>query len=82
MGIKTERKVLIQRDKSGRIKSKALSIPPELETEDRHVMAANAIIISDPTGVLTKDELYQILEDYIEPIYWEKKRKFQNQTVK
>jgi len=72
MGMTTKRKVLIQKDSDGRIKSKALSIPTELETGQYHTMAANALILSDPTGTLSKEELAELLEA-IESIYWQKK---------
>lgn len=74
MGLVARRKVLIQKDKHGRVKSKSLSIPLEIETGVEHTMAADALILSDPTGVLTKEELSEML-DLIEPIYWRKKLK-------
>lgn len=75
MGIKTTRGVIEQRDRKGKVKFKALSIPPGLETQDKHAMAADAVILSDPTGVLTEEELYKLLQEKIEPVYWEKRKK-------
>ena len=72
MGMTAKRKVLIQKDSDGRVKSKALSIPTELETGEYHTMAASALILSDPTGSLSKGELAELLES-IESIYWQKK---------
>jgi len=75
LGIKDRRRVIEVRDKqTGRIKAKYLSINPELETEEYHELAADALILSDPTGVLDKDELYELLQQ-IEPYYWRKKIK-------
>jgi len=74
MGIKTRRKILVQKDKSGRIKSKALSLPLDLHTQDESPLAADSLILADPTCVLDEDELHSFLE-LIEPRYWELKRK-------
>ena len=74
MGLTAKRRVLIQKDKDGNIKSKALSIPIEIETGVEHTMAADALILSDPTGVMTKEELSGMLK-VIEPQYWQKKMK-------
>jgi len=74
MGLTAKRRVLIQKDKDGNVKSKALSIPIEIETGSEHTMAADALILSDPTGVMTKEELSEMLKA-IEPQYWQKKMK-------
>ncbi len=72
MSLTAKRKVLVQKDKEGRIKSKALSIPVEMVTGDEHTMAANALILSDPAGILTKEALDELLQS-IEPTYWKKR---------
>jgi len=62
MGIVAKRKVLIQKDKEGNVKSKALSIPIEVETGEEHTMAADDLVLSDPTGKLSKEELSRMLK--------------------
>lgn len=62
MRLTAKRKVLIQKEKGGRVKSKALSIPVEIETGDKHTMAANDLILSDPMGVVPKEKLLEMLD--------------------
>jgi len=64
MGIKDRRKVL----KTGYY-SKAITIPAKLEIGKYATLAANRLIIIDPRGEISEDDLLDFLET-IEPIFW------------
>ncbi len=71
MGIKARRKVY----QIG--KSKALSIPHELNTGEEHTMAADFLILSDPTGKISPELLYQWLQEIEEKLYEYRKQEKQ-----
>jgi len=72
MGIKFRRSVYKSRDpRTGRVKSAALSIPPEVNAAEEHTGAADALILSDPTGRIPEEILHEWLERHIEPLRFE-----------
>jgi len=69
MGIKFERSVYEAKDpKTGKVRSKALSIPPEINSGEVHTGAADTLVLSDPTGRIPPEVLHQWLEENIEPL--------------
>ena len=50
--------------------SHALIIPSKLKKGNESTLAANRLIIVDPRGEITEDDLLEFLETYIEPNFW------------
>ena len=65
MGIKARRKNL----KIGG--STAFTIPSDMTTGEESTLAADRIMLVDPKGEISPDELEEFLETCIEPIFWE-----------
>jgi len=65
MGIKA-RRANIQHGKY----SAALVLPAALKKGKNSTLAANRLILVDPRGEITEDDLLEFLETYIEPEFW------------
>ena len=65
MGIKDRRSKI----KHGRY-SQALVLPSRLKKGRESTLAANRLILVDPRGEITEDDLLEFLETYIEPNFW------------
>ena len=65
MGIKDRRSNI----KHGRY-SQALILPAMLKKGKESTLAANRLILVDPRGEITEDDLLEFLETYIEPNFW------------
>lgn len=50
--------------------STALILPANLEKGKESTLAANRLILVDPRGEITEDDLLEFLERYIEPAFW------------
>ena len=66
MGIKDRRSNI----KHGRY-SQALILPAMLKKGKESTLAANRLILVDPRGEITEDDLLEFLETYIEPNFWQ-----------
>jgi antitoxin component of MazEF toxin-antitoxin module len=72
MGIKETRKII----RVG--SSKAITLPSKIVKGEKASIAANRLILIDPRGEISEDELLEFLELYVEPMFWkwiESKRK-------
>jgi len=65
LGIKDKRAVL----KLAKY-SRAVTIPAKLKTGDFATLAADRLILLDPRGEITKEDLLEFLEKYVEPNFW------------
>ena len=50
--------------------SQALVLPSKLKKGKESTLAANRLILVDPRGEITEDDLLEFLETYIEPNFW------------
>jgi len=50
--------------------STALILPANLKKGKESTLAANRLILVDPRGEITEDDLLEFLERYIEPAFW------------
>jgi len=57
--------------------STAITLPPKLAKGKEASLAADRLILLDPRGELSEDDLLEFLETYVEPNLWEwlKKKK-------
>jgi len=62
-------------------RSTAFTIPKGLSIGEETSLAADAIILADPTGRINEADLLEFLETHVEPAFWEwlKQRK-ENET--
>jgi len=67
MGLATRRKVTAR---GARGASKSIVIPSKLKTGQTATMAANRLMIVDPRGEISEDDLLQFLEKFVEPQFW------------
>ena len=65
MGIKA-RRANIQHGKY----SQALVLPANLKKGKESTLAANRLILVDPRGEISADDLLEFLEAHIEPVFW------------
>ena len=65
MGIKDRRANI----KHGKY-SQALILPSKLKKGKESTLAASRLILVDPRGEITEDDLLEFLETYIEPNFW------------
>jgi len=65
MGIKDTRKML----KLAKY-SRAVTIPTKLKTGEYATLAGDRLILMDPRGEISPDELLDFLEKFIEPNLW------------
>jgi len=50
--------------------STSLVIPAKLKVGKKSTLAANRLMLVDPRGEITEDDLLEFLEKYIEPQFW------------
>lgn len=50
--------------------STAFTIPSDMTTGEDSTLAADRIMLVDPEGKISPDELEEFLETHIEPIFW------------
>jgi hypothetical protein len=67
MGLATRRRVTA-RGAGG--SSKSIVIPSKLKVGDTATIAANRLMIVDPRGEISEDDLLQFLEKFVEPQFW------------
>ena len=67
MGLATRRKVT-RRGAHGA--SKSIVIPSKLKTGELATIAANRLMIVDPRGEISENDLLDFLEQYVEPNFW------------
>jgi len=65
MGLKDRRSNI----KHGRYSS-VLVLPASIEKGDESTLAANRLILVDPRGEISADDLLEFLESHIEPAFW------------
>jgi len=65
MGIKDKRANI----KHGRY-SKALVLPASIEKGQHSTFAANRLMLVDPRGKISEQDLLEFLETYVEPNFW------------
>ena len=65
MGIK-DRRINIKHGKY----STALVIPASIEKGNESTLAANRLILVDPRGQISENDLLEFLEEHIEPHFW------------
>jgi len=65
MGLKTKRSNI----KHGRY-SRALVIPAAIEKGETSTLAANRLMIVDPRGEISENDLLEFLEQHVEPNFW------------
>lgn len=62
--------------------STAFTIPSDMSTGEDSTLAADRIMLVDPRGEISPEELEEFLEGYIEPEFWKwhenKKKKANN----
>ena len=52
-------------------RSIAFTIPKGLSIGEETSLAADAIILADPTGRIDEEDLLEFLESHVEPAFWE-----------
>ena len=67
MGLATRRKVTAR---GARGASRSIVIPCRLKAGQTATMAANRLMIVDPRGEISEDDLLQFLETFVEPEFW------------
>jgi hypothetical protein len=67
MGLATRRRVT-RRGAKGT--SKSIVIPSKLKSGEVATIAANRLMIVDPRGEISEDDLLQFLEKFVEPDFW------------
>ena len=65
MGLKDTRKIF----KTSKY-TRAVTLPSKLKIGDVATLAADRIIIIDPRGEISEDELLEFLERFVEPALW------------
>lgn len=50
--------------------SKALVIPAAIEKGENSTLAANRLMLVDPRGQISEQDLLEFLETFIEPNFW------------
>lgn len=50
--------------------SKSIVIPSKLKAGEIATIAANRLMIVDPRGEISEDDLLQFLEKFVEPNFW------------
>lgn len=78
MGLATRRKVT---PRGTRGASKSIVIPSQLKTGEVATMAANRLIVLDPRGEISEDDLLEFLEQYIEPSFWPWLKEKQKESI-
>jgi antitoxin component of MazEF toxin-antitoxin module len=69
VGLKDKRKIMHVGN------SEAVTLPANLVKGEEASIAADRLIIMDPRGEISEDDLLEFLETHIEPIFWEWLRK-------
>jgi len=67
MGLATRRRVTPRGAKGA---SKSIVIPSKLKAGQTATIAANRLMIVDPRGEISEDDLLQFLEKFVEPQFW------------
>lgn len=67
MGIKAKRKIYRRGFEK---RSRTIVIPHGIKTGEVGTIAGNRLLLIDPRGVISEDDLLQFLEDHIEPEFW------------
>lgn len=67
MGLATRRRVT---PRGARGASRSIVIPSKLKTGQTATIAANRLMIVDPRGEISEDDLLQFLEKFVEPQFW------------
>ena len=67
MGLATRRKVTARGAKGA---SKSIVIPSKLKAGQTATIAANRLMIVDPRGEISEDDLLHFLEKFVEPDFW------------
>jgi antitoxin component of MazEF toxin-antitoxin module len=77
MGLKDKRKII----RVGN--SEAVTLPSNLVKGGEASIAANRLVIMDPRGEISEDDLLEFLEIHIEPVFWKwlRKRRVKNETA-
>ena len=50
--------------------SRALVLPASLEKGKESTLAGNRLLLVDPRGVISEDDLLEFLEMFVEPAFW------------
>jgi len=50
--------------------SRALVLPAKIKKGEESTLAANRLILVDPRGEISEDDLLEFLERFIEPEFW------------
>ena len=58
--------------------STAFTIPHGMTTGENTTLAANRIMLVDPKGEISPEELEEFLETHIEPIFWKWRERVKN----
>ena len=75
MGLKDKRKIIQVGS------SKAVIIPAKLKKGREASLAANRLMLIDPRGEISEDDLLEFLESYVEPNFWKWLEKKENREV-
>jgi len=67
MGLATRRRVTPRGAKGA---SKSIVIPSKLKAGQTATIAASRLMIVDPRGEISEDDLLQFLEKFVEPQFW------------
>lgn len=62
--------------------STALTIPSDMTVGDESTLAADRIMLVDPRGEISPEELEEFLENHIEPIFWKWHEDKKNESQK
>jgi len=72
------------KDKRSNIKhgrySRALVLPAVLEKGDKSTLVADRLVLVDPRGEISEEDLLEFLEKYVEPNFWPWLKKKQKET--
>lgn len=47
-----------------------MNIPKPIAVGEESTMAGNRLILADPRGEISEEDLLEFLENYMEPIFW------------
>lgn len=67
MGVTVRRKV---RKAGSKRKSSYINVPSPVRTGEEVTIAVDRILIADPLGKISKEDLHEFMEEFVEPAFW------------
>ena len=62
--------------------SNAITIPSQLKVGENCTLAASRLVLIDPRGEISPENLEKFVETYIDPVFWEWQKKIMELDIK